>query len=183
MCQFLSALILANGDVLTHPMLDSHTDLVTWFNLRDDRVGRFAKVELVPGEDTWLDPDQWTWVLDEPTRPAWLTEDMEANAQRALRDRAKRMILKDGEHTLIVDGCWIVGGTAVVKDVRGGRLVHVRGSAQITDVGDSAQITDVGDSAQITHVWGSAQITDVGGSANLDDSAKAHLTPTQQGVS
>ena len=35
MCQFLSALVLKNGDVLSHPMLDSHTDLVTYFKLPD----------------------------------------------------------------------------------------------------------------------------------------------------
>ncbi len=50
MCNFLSALGLRNGDVLTHPMLDSHSDLVRYFKLHDNTayLDRFAKVELTP---------------------------------------------------------------------------------------------------------------------------------------
>ena len=31
MCEFLSALVVKNGDVLSHPLLDSHSDLVRYF--------------------------------------------------------------------------------------------------------------------------------------------------------
>jgi len=181
MCRFLSALVLPSGEVLTHPMLDSHADLVTRFKLRDE-VGRFAKVELVPGED-WLDPWTWTLHLDEPTAPEWWDRVAE-QAESTLRTRAEAMVLRDGEHRLIIDGCWIVGGTAKLYDVRGGRIVCVRDSARISHVGDSAQITNVGDSAQISDVWGSAQISDVRGSAQitsvrgsatLDAAARAHV--------
>jgi hypothetical protein len=166
MCNFLSALILKNGTVLHHPMLDSHSDLVRYFKLHDNTpfLHHFAKVELTPGD--WADVSTWQWKLDEPSRPVWFTEEAEHQAERHVRDIAKRMILRDGEHELIVDGCWIVCGTAKVRDVRGGRIVRVEGSAQITHVRGSAQITDVGDSAQIT---------DVGGSATLDQSARAHV--------
>ena len=201
MCQFLSVLILKNGDVLHHPMLDSHSDLVTYFSLPDTSsyVSHFAKAELTPVN--YLDASTWQWRIDEPTRPSWL-DDVEAIAEAKARAIAQKMIIATGAKCLIVDGCWIVGGDAVVQDVRGGRIIHVGDSAQITDVRDSAQITNVGDSAQITNVWGSAritdvrdsaqitnvwgsaritnvwdsaQITDVGGSAQLDASAEAHV--------
>lgn len=142
MCNFLSVLIAKNGDVLHHPMLDSHADLVTYFHLPDTSVAiqHFAKAECVPPSDGWLTPDTWRWHLDEPSRPVWLTEDLEREAEAATRRIAQRMILSEGEHRLIVDRCWIVGGTAVVRDVRGGRLICVWGSAQIHDVRDSAQL-------------------------------------------
>jgi ketosteroid isomerase-like protein len=202
MCNFLSVLILKNGDVLHHPMLDSHADLVTYFKLpdADAYISHFAKAELAP--DNWLDVATWRWRLDEETRPRWLTETLERGAEDQTRRIAGRMLLVDGKHRLVVDGCWIVGGTAIVHDVRAGRIVHVRdfaqihgvggsaqihnvrGSAQIHNVRGSAQIHGVGGSAQIRDVWGSAQIRDVGGSAQihsvwgsaqLDDSAKAHV--------
>ena len=156
MCQFLSVLILKNGDVLHHPMLDSHSDLVTYFSLPDTSayVSHFAKAELTPVD--YLDASTWNWRIDEPTRPSWL-DDVESIAEAKARAIAQKMIISTGTKRLIVDGCWIVGGDAVVEDVRGGRIVHVRGSAQITDVGDSARITDVR------------------GSAQLDASAKAHI--------
>ena len=55
MCNFLSALVLRNGDVLHHPMLDSHSDLVRHFEVPDTREHHqhFAKVELTPVGD-WI---------------------------------------------------------------------------------------------------------------------------------
>jgi hypothetical protein len=186
MCNFLSVLILKNGDVLHHPMLDSHSDLVTYFKLPDTDVyiQHFAKAELVP--DNWLDVATWHWRLDEETRPRWLTKALERGAEDQTRRIAGRMLWVDGEHHLVVDGCWIVGGTAIVCDVRAGRIVRVQdsaqirgveGSAQIHCVRDSAQIHGVRGSAQIHGVWGSAQIHGVRGSAQIHgvwDSAQIH---------
>ena len=163
MCNFLSALVVRNGDVLTHPMLDSHSDLVRYFQLPDTdaHINHFAKVELVPVD--WADASTWKWRIDEPTLPMWW-EDVAAQAESTLHARASRMILTAGEHELIVDGCWIIAGTAKIRDVRSGRIVRVQDSATISGVRDSATISDV---------WGSATIRDVGGSAVLDASAKA----------
>jgi len=188
-CNFLSVLVLRNGHVLHHPMLDSHSDLVNYFNLPDEAayIERFAKAELTPSADTWLTPDAWHWHIDEAMRPAWL-DDVEAQAEKATRAIAARMVLTDGRPVpkLIIDGCWIVGGSVIVRDVRGGRIVRVQDSAQIRDVWgnaqihgvwNSAQIRDVMDSAQIHGVWNSAQIRDVMDSAQIHDvwgSAQIH---------
>lgn len=139
----MSAYVLRNGDVLTHPMLDSHADLVTYYKLPDTTAyhQHFAKVELTPVD--WMDPSKWKFRLDEATAPSWW-EDVREGVEVDLRRRAERMILRDGEHTLIVDGCWIVGGTAIVRDVRGGRILRVQGAAQIHNVSGTAQIHDVG---------------------------------------
>ena len=176
MCDWLSALVVSNGDVLTHPMLDSHVDLATYFKLPDENVQipRFVKVELVPQD--WTDVSTWNWKIDQDTLPAWWS-DVANQAEATLRARADKMILRDGEHALIVDGCWIVAGTAKVRDVRSGRIMRVQGSAQIHDVWGSAQIHGVGGSAQIHGVGGSAQIHGVGGSAQIHDvggSAQIH---------
>jgi hypothetical protein len=175
MCNFLSVLILKNGDVLHHPMLDSHADLVTYFQLPDtnEHITHFAKAELTPKD--WMNPDTWTWRIDEKHRPEWL-DGCESTAERKTRAIAARMIIR-ADRRLIVDGCWIVGGAVTVCDVRAGRIVRVQDSAQIHDVGDSAQIHDVGGSAQIRGVWDSAQIHGVWGSAqirNVWDSAQIH---------
>ena len=164
-------------------MLDSHSDLVAYFDLPDTSayISHFAKAELTPVD--WMDPVTWVWRIDEAVQPAWLA-DVAAEAEAATRRLASRMILKDATPRLIVDGCWIVGGASVVRDVRGGRILRVQDSAQIQNVWDSAQIQNVWGSAQIRDVWDSAQIRDVGGSAQiqnvcdsaqLDASARAHV--------
>ena len=125
-CNFLSAVVLRNGDVLTHPLLDSHSDLVRYYQLPDGRQHHqhFAKVELTPGD--WLNPDTWTFRLDEQTAPGWW-EDVETQAEATLRDRAKAMIVTTGRRDLILEGCWILAGDAEFADVRGGRIIHMYG--------------------------------------------------------
>ena len=170
MCNFLSVLIIRDGSVRHHPMLDSHSDLVRYFKLPDENahIQHFAKAELTPTTD-WTDASTWKWRIDEQVRPVWLTEDVEHAAEGATRAIAQRMVIKDGEHALIVDGCWIVAGTAKIRDVRSGRIVRVQDSATISGVGGSATISDVWDSATIRDVGGSATISDVGGSATISD--------------
>jgi len=166
MCNFLSALVLKNGDVLHHPMLDSHADLVRYFKLPDTdaHIQHFAKVELTPVD--WADAATWNFRVDEEVLPVWWA-DVASAVEGTLRSRAAGMILKDGDHDLIVDGCWIVAGTAKVRDVRSGRIILVQDSAQISNVGGSAQISGVWDSAQISGVRGSAQISGVRDSAQI----------------
>ena len=166
LCNFLSALVLRNGDVLTHPMLDSHSDLVQHFKLPDTRAHHqhFAKVELTPVED-WLDVSMWVFRLDENTVPGWWV-DVSSQAEATLRGRAERMILKTGDHSLLIDGCWIIGGDAVVRDVRAGRVRRVCGGT-ISNV-SGGTISDVW-GGTISNVWG------LPWTPLLDDSAKAHV--------
>jgi len=167
MCNFLSAIVMKNGDVLWHPMIDSHSELAAYHKLRDDDQFRrnFAKVELLPGDD-WMEPEKWTWEVDEPTRPDWL-DDVEDSAKKRLITIAKGLILDDGNHPLIVDGCWIIGGVAKVERIKYGRVMRVSDSAEIGYVSGSVTIGSVSDSVKIGKVSDSATIGSVSGSVKI----------------
>jgi len=177
MCNFFSALALPNGDIRWHWALDSHSDLLTYFGIKDESgVRNFAKVELVPGDD-WTGPDSWVFKLDEETAPQWWS-DVAGVVERAMRSAAKKFILKDTKKRLIVDGVWVVAGSSEVCDVRGGRIIRVQdsatvsgvgGSATVSGVGDSATVRDVGGSATVRDVWDSATVSGVGDSATVRD--------------
>jgi hypothetical protein len=184
MCNFLSAIVMRNGDIFCDPEhTDSHDDLIKANNLRTSDVAErgYCKVEFTAGEDM-LDPAGYTLRVDEDTTPKWWAKHKDA-VEANLRARIERMIVVD-EREMLLGGCWIVGKSAIVRNVKTCRIVAVRdsaqirnvwGSAQITDVWGSAQITGVRDSAQITNVRGSAQIRNVGDSAqisNVRDSAQ-----------
>jgi hypothetical protein len=130
MCSFLSAVVLKNGDILTHPMIDSHAELVEYFKLPDTsaHIRHFVKVELRPNTDeSWLDPSLWTFRLDEENKPAWWDDEMSAKSEADLRRRATAMIINDDAHPLIVEGCWIVGTKGKIREVRSGRIVRMCG--------------------------------------------------------
>ena len=179
MCKFFSVLVLRDGSVRHHPMLDSHSDLVRYFQMPDADafVHHFAKAELTPVDD-WTDASTWQWRIDEDVWPVWLTDDIAASAEAATRAIAQRMVINNVARDFIVDGCWIIAGTSKVRDVRSGRIVrvqdsasisHVWGSASISHVWGSASISDVGGSASIRDVWGSASIRNVGDSASISN--------------
>lgn len=159
MCNFLSALILRNGDVLWHPMLDSHTQLHRYYDIPDDAgaIEHVAKAELVPSDETILDPEKWAWKIDEPTRPSWL-DDVEDNARKKLVYEAKKMILVEGHKEIIADGCWIVGGTATVAEIVAGRVYCIRDSARVDYIHDSAKVDTIRGSAKVDYIGGSAKV-------------------------
>ena len=131
MCQFLSAIVLKNGDVLHSPLLDSHSDLVTLFGLPDTHLHHqhFAKVELAPPADWigWEDLSKWTFRLDEGTVPGWWS-DVAIGAEESVRNIIRRAILPSGERPFLVDGLALIGPGVVVRSMRGGRAVLCGGT-------------------------------------------------------
>jgi hypothetical protein len=135
--------VLKNGDVLTHPLLDSHTDLVRYFELPDTTAyhQHFAKVELTPAD--WLDPATWRFRLDEDTAPGWW-EDVATQVEATLRDRARSMIITTGRKDLILEGCWILAGDAEFVDMLGGTLQRMDGGTLQRMDGGTLQRMDGG---------------------------------------
>jgi len=150
MCNFLSAVVLRNGDVLTHPLLDSHSDLVRYYQLPDVTAyhQHFAKVELTPVD--WLDVATWRFRLDEETEPSWWT-DVATGVEATLRERAARMILASGRKDLVLEGCWILAGDAVIEDFRGGRVVRMCGGTLTEMCGGTLTAMCGG---TLTEMWG-----------------------------
>jgi hypothetical protein len=128
-CNFLSAIVLKNGDVLHSPLLDSHSELVTLFKLPDTSAHHqhFAKVELTPpaGWDGWADVSKWDFRLDEPTQPGWWA-DVAQSAEESVRNIIRRAILPAGERDFHLDGLVIIGPGVTVRSMRGGRA-YLRG--------------------------------------------------------
>lgn len=156
MCEFLSALVLESGEVLTHPILDSHSDLALRYNIRDDDgVQRFAKVELLP--DNWLDVDTWRFTLDEQSAPVWW-DAVKDQAETKLRTKARNMILTSGTHALIADGVWILGGDVIVEHMVGGRIMAMQDSSQVGAMLGSSQVGAMWDSSQVREMRDSSQV-------------------------
>ncbi len=151
MCNFLSAVVLKNGDILSHPTIDSHSELVEYFKLPDTKahIRHFVKVELTPNiDESWLDSSLWEFRLDEETKPAWWTDEMSATAEADLRRRAQAMVINDDKTPLVLDGCWIVGTKGKIREVRSGRVMRVCGGT-ISEVRGGTIVGPVGPYAKV----------------------------------
>jgi len=167
MCDFFSGLGMPDGDVRWHDAIDSHSDLVSYFEMSDlDDDAKFAKLELTPGDDP-LDINTWAFQLDEDARPSWVTNDLLVRWEARMRSIVSRQTITTGTIEIIADGFWILGGDAKVNKMIAGRVLGLRGKATITDV-RGGTITDVWGSASITDVWGGT-ISNVSGSASITD--------------
>ena len=88
MCRYRSFLVIrpstegARPDILWHPGVDSHSDLIEKFKIRERASASaqdqfFARIELTPASFTLsgiLAIDKWTLELDEEREPVWWPE-------------------------------------------------------------------------------------------------------------
>lgn len=113
MCNFLSALVKKNGDVLCNPVLNHHSELISYYGLRDTSrldLGReFVRVEFVPPSPSAVrDFKKYKFRLDENRNPSWWNETLEDKVKSKLRTILKNMVLDDGKDHYKIGGCWIV---------------------------------------------------------------------------
>jgi len=161
MCNFLSVIVLRNGDVLHHPMLDSHSDLVQYFKLPDKQHARhFAKVEFTPKIDKdnvpqYADYKAYTLRVDEDTEPAWFDE-VRDSVEKKLLSIVKAMIVDDDTMPLVLDGCRILVKGAKVQEMRGGRAMFCAGEIGVLS-GGTVQSVESGGTVQSVESGGTVQ--------------------------
>ena len=159
MCEFKSAIVTRQGNVLHHDMTDLHEDLIAYFGLRDDNhLNHFVRVEFKPTDKKdYADLSKYSLVVDEDEVPKWFEEFREKTISE-LTKIVSKYILKDVDKKIILDGCWIVTGATKIERMTAGRILTVSDSAKIDYVSGSAKIGNVSDSAKIGNVYDSAKI-------------------------
>jgi hypothetical protein len=70
--------------------MDGHEDIIEHFKLKDDGHN-FARVEIAPANESYLNPDEWVFKIDERARPGWWTPAHEAEARGAKDEWQKRL--------------------------------------------------------------------------------------------
>ena len=162
MCHFLSVCVLRNGDICHHPLLDSHSDIVTYFKLPDKQHTRhFAKVEFTPAPDKdgvpqYADYNKYTLRVDEETEPAWFAEHRET-VEKKLRAMVKAMIIDDDTVPLVLDGCRILVKGAKVREARAGRIIAMIDNAKVATL-SGAQVDVMRGTSKVSVMWGNSKV-------------------------
>jgi hypothetical protein len=184
-CKFLSALVLRNGDIYTRPeATDSHEDLIEDLGFKDDGSDGFVRVEFVPPPDrNIVDPNAWKFRLDQE-RPSWFSQQDEERAIDKLRRRVANMLVSD-KRKILLGGCWILHGDAVVSRAHSARIVMMLGSSQVgvmhgsSQVGvmhessrvgemhESSRVGEMHDSSQVSAMYNNSQVGKMRGSSQV----------------
>ena len=135
MCFHQAAWLKPNGDLCWCCETDDHEDLAAIFKIRDDSVyrdQRAVRVELKRPEDI-ADMGvlkKWTMIVDETTRPDWVTDDVVATAREKLEAIVERQFVRTDVGAL-AGGCWIVLDGGRISQLVGGRILAVQEKASL----------------------------------------------------
>jgi hypothetical protein len=172
MCNFLSAIALPNGDLLSLPDLtDSHEDLISYFALddkRDEKLAKFARVEFAPSNGRHDDVESYQLMIDEQSIPTWLTDEMQEVIKSRLRTMVSRMIIKDSRR-LLLGGCWILSGEANIDQAKHARIIAMRESSQVGEMRESSRVGEMRESSQVGAMRESSQVGAMRGSSQVGE--------------
>jgi hypothetical protein len=126
MCNFFSAVFTHQGGVYHVSGVNSHEDIIAYYNLKDGQNRLIARAELIPPSDTSIaEASKWTFQIDETDPPEWV-KDVRESVELRMRDIVSRMIVRENMPVLPA-GQWIVAeGVTVGKNY--GDVVHNNGT-------------------------------------------------------
>ena len=161
MCQFFSALVLRNGDILWHEATDSHSDLVAHFQMPDNPACKhFAKVEFTPPEvEGWPmfeDWEKYNLRVDEDTRPDWFDE-VENGVVKKLQSVIRSMIVND-ERPLILGGARILVSGAKINAIKSSRVISMSGTSRVGSMYGTSSVGYMYDTSRVGSMYGTSSV-------------------------
>ena len=134
MCNFLSAVVSRTGEVYCNPLIDSHEDIIDYFDIRDTGMQHIVRVEFSPKEKKDLiDIEKYELRVDELSTPEWFNEYKESAIEK-LKLVAKNCIIKENKK-IVMGACIIGDGITIGKLINAN--VKYAGYSTIEDAGYS----------------------------------------------
>ena len=165
MCQFKSALVLKNGDVIHSDWTDSHEDLIDMLELPDKGHGAFVRIEFVPQENKYANPKSYILKVDQPDTPEWWTTALAERTTDYMREIIKRMIIRT-EKKCLVGGSYILDGAKIGRCIHANMIVML-GSSNVGVMWGSSKVGVMRGSSKVGVMWGSSKVGEMWGSSKV----------------
>lgn len=158
MCNFFSALVLKNGDIVWNEMTDSHRDLIELAGLSDDHTDRsaFASVEYAP-HWRYDNINQYVLHIENERKPEWWTEKLAAQTEKKCRAIVEKRIISYNRKILL-GGPWILTGDATVERARNARIIAMYNQSKIGTLYDSSQVGSLYHSSRVGTLYDSSRV-------------------------
>ena len=170
MCEFLSAIVMLNGDIVCRPQFtDSHEDLISSANIRDGltQADGFVRVEFLPpsgstqgkflspsDNSALFDTKSWTLKVDQPGVPDWFNKE---RARSSLAARVRRMFVQD-ERKILLGGCYILGDGADIEIVKNARIFRMVGNSKVGTMCGTSKVEFMCDSSKVGFMYDSSKV-------------------------
>jgi hypothetical protein len=161
MCQFLSAIAFADGDVYTNDATDSHERLIAALDLDDSgdiEKNKWCRLEYTTEDSKDLvDITKYRLMIDQE-QPAWITDELKDKWERKLRQRVKGMILTTGKKKILLGGKWILGGDVKIDCAVNTNIRVMQESSQVRVMREGSQVGVMWGSSQVGVMWEGSQV-------------------------
>ena len=142
MCNFWSAIITKNGDVLYDNMTDSHEDIVQKYKLDDSIIEvdkrDFVRIEILPPDGDVFNKELATWEfkIDELEAPKWLKNRHEKSARKMFEKVYHERIFDSVKNAVIKLSRAIIRNSSV--EARGNSSVEAWENSSVEARGNSS---------------------------------------------
>ena len=160
MCNFKSAIVTRNGKLLHNAFLDSHEDIVDLFNLHDNGMDNFVKVEFIPHGKFW-EIDNYKFKIneyDEYKVPSWWTKELEEKTIQNLTKIIKNMIFS-GKRKILVGGKYILYNAEINKIAN--CVIQTMDNSQVNEMWGNSQVNEMWGNSQVNEMWGNSQVNEM----------------------
>ena len=150
MCNFKSAIVLKNGDLLHNDFADSHEDLIDLFNLKDDGKDNFVRVEFTTTERKDI-IENYKLNIDETSVPEWFEEFRERITDQ-LRDIVNNMIIRE-DHKIIIGRCIILAPGVTIDKIQHCVILEMRENSTVNTMRENSTVNTMRENSTVKTMW------------------------------
>ena len=172
MCNFLSAIILKNLDVIwDYEYTKSHEELIKKYNLVDDEIGlyseKFCRIEFIPIDHTKSinNKDNWRLIVDESSIPHWFNKEIIMNKLWTI---ISNMFIQDKRETL-QEGCFILLDGAEVENVNNCNIPYMVGNSKVGILRGSSKIETMWETSEVRVMRGNSKVVSMKENSKVDN--------------
>ena len=172
MCNFLSAIILKNLDVIwDYEYTKSHEELIKKYNLVDDEIGlyseKFCRIEFIPIGHTKSinNKDNWRLIVDESSIPHWFNKEIIMNKLWTI---ISNMFIQDKRETL-QEGCFILLDGAEVENVNNCNIPYMVGNSKVGILRGSSKIETMWETSEVRVMRRNSKVVSMKENSTVED--------------
>ena len=147
MCNFKSAIVMKNGDIIHHHLTQSHEDLIDLMNIKDNGNDGFVRVEYTSKSDELHKIGTYELKVDEETTPEWF-ENFRKKTEKFLKSYVESHIITD-TRKLLIGETYILAGSANIINVKDCRIESLWENSSVGELRENSSVGELRENSKV----------------------------------